>query len=393
MKKMLFSLGICFGILTFCAEAKSNYVVIGAFSSQGNAEKFTAAAITNNYAAKFAVNPVRNLFYVYILQTNNWQQASGEALRLRAQSGYTDAWVFIGVLGDVAVADATDMNPETGKPLGVVEDMSAKTDPTVSLPPPDSVSVVTASAEVVEQTPVTATDPQATTKNFLFKVLRLSDQQLVDGDINLVNIENQRVSATHKGNNLISMKAPNKSGDMRLECDIAGYRKSIQLVNFKNPAANDGVVIDDDVITVPFELVRLQKGDVAIMYNVFFYKDAAIMRPESKYDLDGLVHMMKENDNYRVKIHGHTNGKAAGKIIEPGEDRNLFSLTNSTDSRGSAKKLSEERALIIREYLVSQGIDEKRMEIKAWGGKKPIYERDHAQAGANVRVEIEVIQD
>ena len=44
------------------------------------------------------------------------------------------------------------------------------------------------------------------------------------------------------------------------------------------------------------------------------------------------------------------------------------------------------------QWLLDKGIDKKRMEIKAWGGKKMIYKKTDSMAGKNVRVEIEIIK-
>jgi outer membrane protein OmpA-like peptidoglycan-associated protein len=49
--------------------------------------------------------------------------------------------------------------------------------------------------------------------------------------------------------------------------------------------------------------------------------------------------------------------------------------------------------LVIQNYLINQGIEATRMQIKAWGGKRPIYDEDHTLAKANVRVEIEILED
>lgn len=46
---------------------------------------------------------------------------------------------------------------------------------------------------------------------------------------------------------------------------------------------------------------------------------------------------------------------------------------------------------IFFQHLVSKGIGPKRMEVRAWGGKKPIYDEDHPNAQANVRAEIEIL--
>lgn len=117
------------------------------------------------------------------------------------------------------------------------------------------------------------------------------------------------------------------------------------------------------------------------------------MRPESRYEVNSLLDMMRENPKYKIKIHGHTNGKAAGRIIRVGESKNFFSLTDTREGYGSAKKLSEERARVIHDYLINEGIDAKRLHIKAWGGKRPVTDKLHALAHTNVRVEIEILED
>jgi len=43
--------------------------------------------------------------------------------------------------------------------------------------------------------------------------------------------------------------------------------------------------------------------------------------------------------------------------------------------------------------LIHQGIEEKRMDLKGWGGKKMLYDKKSDQAGRNVRVEIEILKD
>jgi outer membrane protein OmpA-like peptidoglycan-associated protein len=141
-------------------------------------------------------------------------------------------------------------------------------------------------------------------------------------------------------------------------------------------------------------MARLKKGDIAVMYNVYFFKDASVMRPESRYEVNSLLDMLNENPKYKIRIHGHTNGNATGKIISMDKDtQNFFSLNDTKEGFGTAKQLSEERATIIRDYLTSNGIDAKRMEIKAWGGKKPIHDKLSTRAQENVRVEIEILQD
>lgn len=215
----------------------------------------------------------------------------------------------------------------------------------------------------------------------------------VDGEVDLVN-ENGKKMASYKGNELTQVMRADASGNIILACEVLGYRKLLFKLNYDNPFLTEGVTRgDNEEAIVPFGLVRLQKGDIAVMYNVYFFKDAAIIRPESRYEINNLLIMMNENSAYKIMIHGHTNGNASGKIITHGDSKNYFSLTDTKDGHGSAKKLSEERAEVISAYLIDQGIGPERMEVKAWGGKRPLYDKNHSLAQSNVRVEIEIVEN
>jgi outer membrane protein OmpA-like peptidoglycan-associated protein len=146
-------------------------------------------------------------------------------------------------------------------------------------------------------------------------------------------------------------------------------------------------------LVINFDLVRYHKGDLVTLFNVYFYNDASLMLPESKYELNSLLQMLQENPNYRIKLHGHSNGNYHGKIISVGPGKNLFSLTGSVQRMGSAKDLSFNRAEVVKAYLVSEGIDPERMELKGWGGRRPIYDKNSASARKNVRVAVEILAE
>jgi outer membrane protein OmpA-like peptidoglycan-associated protein len=131
------------------------------------------------------------------------------------------------------------------------------------------------------------------------------------------------------------------------------------------------------------------------MYQVYFYNDAAIMKPESKFELNSLLDMLKENENLEITIHGHTNGNAPGKIIKltPGDTRFFEVSDTNIESQGSAKELSKQRAEVIKNWLISKGISEKRMKLEGWGGKKMLYDKNDPMAARNIRVEIEIMKE
>jgi len=158
----------------------------------------------------------------------------------------------------------------------------------------------------------------------------------------------------------------------------------------------DSVQMMDEKIKaeVDKQVMVTKKGEIERLDYIFFYKDAAVLRPESKFEVDKVLKMLKDRPKEEIRIHGHTNGNDPGKIIRRGPaSKDFFSLDNTVEEYGSAKLLSELRATEIRDYLVSNGIDKKRMTIKAWGGKKALYKVDDDKAEANVRVEIEIVKN
>lgn len=391
------------------------YVVIGAFASEQNAEHFTASARDLKYEAKYEINPARKLFYVYVLQTQDIRAAIVQATKLQKDSPWHDTWVFIGYLG--ASGAGSDIDPLSGQqkpvvekkeePVAVVQEQ-IPVQPVVQESPPvvqeEKQPEVQVNKDPVTETPsqpfsivpATRLDGDATDvpggKGFYFKVYSGKGQEL-KGEVEMVDADKVKKFRDYDANKRVSVAPINKSGNLHLVANAFGYRKQQIEINYNAPLTTEGVKEENGVVVVPFEMVRLKKGDIAILYNVLFYKDAAIMRPDSKYEVTTLLEMMNENPQYRIMLHGHTNGNSMGTIIEMGDDKNFFSLTNSKEGYGSSKKLSEERALVIKEFLVANGVDANRIEVTAWGGKKPIHDKKSNRAHENVRVEVEILQD
>lgn len=405
-----------------------DYVVIGAFAKHGNAIRFTDDANNSNFPAHFQMNPNRNLYYVYVLTTSDHGVAIAYARKLRRETKYFDTWVYSGPLGKLQAGDkafaAQDINPITGQRLQDVPSEGSrtaveKTDPAgdvyvespgrhVTVASRESTAGTEASPEASRNDPPetqaeTSIPKRATVepltsedivgKNFFFALFRADNHRVVEGEVDAIDFERSRKMATYAANVPVKVMLPaGNSKHVLFVCHVFGYRKLQKEFDPANPSP-DLYLDEAGNLAMPFELVRLQKGDIAIMYNVFFFKDAAVMRPESRYEVNNLLGLLLENPGYRIRIHGHTNGNAAGKIIRMGKPDGFYSLTETKDGFGSAKKLSEERALVIKAYLVSSGISADRMEIKAWGGKKPLFDKNSARAVENVRVEIEILSE
>jgi outer membrane protein OmpA-like peptidoglycan-associated protein len=204
---------------------------------------------------------------------------------------------------------------------------------------------------------------------------------------------------TSKSSDTVSLPNPNSdTGMVSLITDVFGYRKVQHEINYKQPVMDTSKQhfdLEGDYFVARFEMIRYHKGDIATLYHVFFFNDAAIMQPESKYELNKLLDMMRSNPRYRIMLHGHTNGNSHGRIVSMGPSKEFFSLNASDvkEGSGSSKELSGQRAEVIKEWLVSQGISADRMEVKAWGGKRMIHEKNSNNARRNVRVEVEVLSE
>jgi outer membrane protein OmpA-like peptidoglycan-associated protein len=386
-----------------------NYVVIGAFSKQTNAIRFTDHAQKDlNLDAKFEMNLRRNLYYVYVLSTEDLSAAVQEARRLRQESEFRDTWVYRGSFTneDVGSVDIVPTSPEETPVSASITDPaeSASDESSTSLenPAEEKMPAEEDDASATGGFPIPAAalgteeDDGIEGTKFLFKISRQTDLKRIRGDVDVIDVDRMRKMGTYEGNLSVKVASPlNNSGKISVICEVFGYRKVQRDLNYNDPEAGVDIIRDaTGSVVVPFELARLRKGDIAVMYNVYFFKDAAVMRPESRYEVTSLLEMLNENPNYKIRIHGHTNGKAAGKIISMEKDsQNFFSLKDTNEGVGSAKKLSEERALIIKSYLESNGIDSKRMEIKSWGGKRPVHDKMSPRAQENVRVEIEILED
>ncbi|MEM6755463.1 MAG: OmpA family protein, partial [Cyanobacteria bacterium P01_C01_bin.38] len=232
-----------------------------------------------------------------------------------------------------------------------------------------------------------------------FNLLNAKKLKEVKGRVKVIDAERSKQLLVAKSHEIVNIKNPNNgSNRIKVASDIFGFKDVQYTLDLDNPVTDSTsayVETIGDSIIVNFMLDRYRKGDVLVMYNVYFYRDAAIMKSESIYELNSLLDMLQENENYKVKIHGHTNGNSQGKIIhlDP-EDKNFFSLkANHLETNGSAKKLSLYRAYSIQHWLIDQGIAEERMEIKGWGGKRMLYDKHDTQADQNVRVEIEILEE
>jgi len=111
-------------------------------------------------------------------------------------------------------------------------------------------------------------------------------------------------------------------------------------------------------------LVQLDrdKGKIDIKQKVFFRRGSARLSPRSFGLLGQVSQVLRENEDLRVRIEGHT---------------------DATGSNSTNLRLSQRRADSVRSYLVRLGVDPDRLVAVGYGEEKPIA--SNATRGGRVR--------
>lgn len=127
----------------------------------------------------------------------------------------------------------------------------------------------------------------------------------------------------------------------------------------------------------PPKRVEVTAQKIVIREKVFFEFDKSLIKSESHDLLQEVAKVMNENQQIKkVQVEGHA------------------SLEKDTPAhRSYNKQLSNARARAVMEYLVSQGVDRKRLTSKGFGNEKPLAD-DSTEDGRekNRRVEFTILE-
>ena len=117
-------------------------------------------------------------------------------------------------------------------------------------------------------------------------------------------------------------------------------------------------------------LAALPPGTAVALPSLYFTQSTANLLPASRPTLNALAQELRQRPALRLEIAGHTDN-----VGEP--DRNL--------------RLSQQRARVVRRYLVQQGIDSLRLTARGYGGTRPVADNRAPQLRPrNRRVEVVV---
>jgi len=141
------------------------------------------------------------------------------------------------------------------------------------------------------------------------------------------------------------------------------YSKNIDI-----PKLDEFKEIDDMICLDPIKI-----GTTIVLNNVFFDVDKATLRKESEIELEKVYEILSKNPAIKIEVSGHTDS-------DGDDEHNL--------------KLSEARALAVKDYLIAKGISADRIQSKGYGETKHIADNlTPENKQLNRRTEIKILEN
>ncbi len=124
-------------------------------------------------------------------------------------------------------------------------------------------------------------------------------------------------------------------------------------------------------ITSEFK-IQIEPPTTFELEDVHFESGKAELRKSSYQRLDELVGYLKDKPSVKIEIAGHT---------------------DNVGSKEDNRQLSQERAKVVKNYLLENGIDEKRLRAKGYGESEPIATNDTPEGRQkNRRTEVRILE-
>ncbi|MFN6943683.1 MAG: OmpA family protein [Cytophagaceae bacterium] len=180
----------------------------------------------------------------------------------------------------------------------------------------------------------------------------------------------------------LNLTVDEKVGQSKADMVLAHLKKkgvntsNIQI--YKRASIGDLIKVEPEegsAESLDLNIFKISGGAVGsnfILRNVHFETAKAVLTRDSKDELSILAAIMKMNPGLEIEIQGYT------------------------DSRGSDEvnlKLSENRAKSVYEYLVSAGIDKRRLKYKGFGKENPVADNNTEEGRLlNRRTEVKILK-
>lgn len=186
-------------------------------------------------------------------------------------------------------------------------------------------------------------------------------QTAISSDIKIINkTSGKEVSNIRSASNgEFDIKLPG-SNEYELTVAAKGY-----ITRFEYVTLNSSQIVN-------IALTPIQVGQTVPLKHILFEKGTSNLTKESTPELERLLKFMNDNPSVNIELRGHT--------------------SNEGDN-GKNMILSEQRVKTIKDYLVKNGINEKRLVVKGFGSTKPVAPNDTEEnKKLNRRVEFVILR-
>ena len=103
------------------------------------------------------------------------------------------------------------------------------------------------------------------------------------------------------------------------------------------------------------DVTELTTGDAIVLQNIQFEFNSSALTEDSHVGIQILTNFLKRNPELKVELAGHTDNVGNEKYNQ---------------------RLSADRAEVVRQTLIANGIDEHRLTAKGYGFSKPLFPND-----------------
>lgn len=121
-----------------------------------------------------------------------------------------------------------------------------------------------------------------------------------------------------------------------------------------------------------YKLKKMDIGAKLVIENILFNTGKSTLKPQSFAELDKFANLLIKNPTVKIEVSGHTDNVGSAAIN---------------------KKISRERALTAKNYLINKGVEAERISHNGYGFEQPIAPNDTPEGREqNRRVEIKVLK-
>jgi outer membrane protein OmpA-like peptidoglycan-associated protein len=176
-----------------------------------------------------------------------------------------------------------------------------------------------------------------------------------------LNLKNKKSSRLFSGSDF--MFDIEKKDRINLKCDASGYFFSDQ----------NSIISGDSSQTIVVKLRPISKGKALKIDQLEFARGTAELLPDASTALIRIKEFLLLNADVKIEIQGHVNDEGKQKP--------------------RSESLSKKRARKVKQFLVKSGVHKKRLTVKGYGNKIPIYPnpKNQLEEQANRRVEIKIL--